>query len=200
MSTTCSEDNSRGTSLWLAFGVAQNNEDDSMSDDEPVEVVCDGCGVTFVLSTFARRRRDARSEAGEQSEPQYCSICRAERRQAKENDQRSDRSFTGDPSEYRSPMDVRMPEPTRRAEGRRGSSRGWHRTESGARGSGGERRSSGRQRRRGTGTGRRYLATCAKCGATTFVPFEPSKWQPVYCRGCYAELRGRTVRKNERQD
>jgi CxxC-x17-CxxC domain-containing protein len=32
---------------------------------------------------------------------------------------------------------------------------------------------------------------CAGCGEETTVPFYPSQGRPVYCRGCFATLRGR---------
>jgi CxxC-x17-CxxC domain-containing protein len=30
-----------------------------------------------------------------------------------------------------------------------------------------------------------YPATCAQCGKSTQVPFEPKEGRPVYCRDCY---------------
>ena len=33
-----------------------------------------------------------------------------------------------------------------------------------------------------------YPATCAQCGQTTEVPFEPRQGRPVYCRDCFAKM------------
>lgn len=30
-----------------------------------------------------------------------------------------------------------------------------------------------------------YQATCARCGQTAEVPFEPTEGKPVYCRDCF---------------
>jgi len=32
---------------------------------------------------------------------------------------------------------------------------------------------------------RMFTATCAQCGKSTQVPFEPKEGRPVYCRDCY---------------
>ncbi|MDO8490503.1 MAG: zinc-ribbon domain containing protein [Dehalococcoidia bacterium] len=34
-----------------------------------------------------------------------------------------------------------------------------------------------------------FPATCAHCGKTTEVPFEPRQGRPVYCRECYSSVR-----------
>ena len=34
-----------------------------------------------------------------------------------------------------------------------------------------------------------YSATCARCGKTTEVPFEPHRGRPVYCSNCYNAVR-----------
>ncbi len=34
-----------------------------------------------------------------------------------------------------------------------------------------------------------YDATCAACGASTTVPFEPTQGRPVYCRDCFRSRR-----------
>jgi len=36
-----------------------------------------------------------------------------------------------------------------------------------------------------------HAAICAACGEETEVPFEPRSGRPVYCRECFAKLRGR---------
>lgn len=49
-----------------------------------------------------------------------------------------------------------------------------------------------RERSTGNGSSRQvYRAICAACGAETTVPFEPKLGRPVYCRDCYAKIRGR---------
>jgi CxxC-x17-CxxC domain-containing protein len=41
----------------------------------------------------------------------------------------------------------------------------------------------------GTGTQRQmFTATCAQCGQSTELPFEPRQGRPVYCRECYAKV------------
>jgi CxxC-x17-CxxC domain-containing protein len=35
-----------------------------------------------------------------------------------------------------------------------------------------------------------YEVVCAECGATTTVPFKPTKGRPVYCRDCFRSKRG----------
>jgi CxxC-x17-CxxC domain-containing protein len=34
-----------------------------------------------------------------------------------------------------------------------------------------------------------YPATCAQCGKTTQVPFEPRTGKPVYCSDCYRNVK-----------
>ncbi|MDO9333683.1 MAG: zinc-ribbon domain containing protein [Dehalococcoidales bacterium] len=34
-----------------------------------------------------------------------------------------------------------------------------------------------------------FPATCARCGKSTQVPFEPRAGRPVYCRDCYSTVR-----------
>ena len=51
-----------------------------------------------------------------------------------------------------------------------------------------------------TGTGFRggertmYPAVCASCGVETEVPFQPRGDRPVYCRDCFAKVRGSSYR------
>ena len=50
-----------------------------------------------------------------------------------------------------------------------------------------------RKTERGGGGGLRpqrqmYTATCAQCGQSTELPFEPRQGRPVYCRDCYAKI------------
>ncbi len=49
-----------------------------------------------------------------------------------------------------------------------------------------------RKAERGGGMGaprQTYTATCAQCGQTAELPFEPRQGRPVYCRECYAKRR-----------
>jgi len=34
-----------------------------------------------------------------------------------------------------------------------------------------------------------HPAVCATCGKDTQVPFEPTKWRPVYCSDCYTSVK-----------
>jgi CxxC-x17-CxxC domain-containing protein len=52
----------------------------------------------------------------------------------------------------------------------------------------------GRSRSRGAredqGKSERFRVECAACGTATTVPFEPTNGRPVYCRACYAAMKG----------
>lgn len=41
-----------------------------------------------------------------------------------------------------------------------------------------------------------YDATCAECGKTTKVPFQPTGARPVYCSDCYRAKGGNTASRN----
>ena len=47
-------------------------------------------------------------------------------------------------------------------------------------------RRKGRSGAGGYGQRQMYSATCASCGATCEVPFEPKQERPVYCSACYS--------------
>ena len=51
------------------------------------------------------------------------------------------------------------------------------------------------KQKRGGGFGRTqtvmHPATCAECGKETTVPFKPSTDKPIYCRDCFAKIKGR---------
>ena len=53
-------------------------------------------------------------------------------------------------------------------------------------------RRSARSESGGTRGGSRtlYPAVCASCGVQTEVPFQPRGDRPVYCRDCFAKVRG----------
>lgn len=36
-----------------------------------------------------------------------------------------------------------------------------------------------------------FTATCAQCGNTTELPFEPRQGRPVYCRECFVKQQSR---------
>ena len=55
-----------------------------------------------------------------------------------------------------------------------------------------ETRKSQRQGSSGSSYGARrqmFPATCAECGKTTEVPFEPRSDRPVYCSDCYRKVK-----------
>ncbi|MBQ8759345.1 MAG: zinc-ribbon domain containing protein [Clostridia bacterium] len=49
-----------------------------------------------------------------------------------------------------------------------------------------------RDAKKNAGKGARtfFEATCASCGGTARVPFEPKEDRPVYCSECFAKQRG----------
>lgn len=53
-------------------------------------------------------------------------------------------------------------------------------------GSFGSRSGSGYQ---GSAQRQMFPATCATCGQSTQVPFEPRNGRPVYCSSCYSKVR-----------
>ncbi|MEQ1645121.1 MAG: zinc-ribbon domain containing protein [Pyrinomonadaceae bacterium] len=46
-------------------------------------------------------------------------------------------------------------------------------------------------------TGKKHMieirADCARCGVSTTVPFYPSQGRPVFCRGCFTQLKEQTA-------
>lgn len=141
--------------------------------EEDFEMVCQGCGVTFVGSAAQARMLGQEGEA--EKKPVFCSLCRAARGQSLREEQERTQ-YTGDPNEYRSPMACDSP-PSRPRGPWRGPPREGGRAPS--RGGG----------RRMTGGGQLFSATCTQCGATAHVPFQPSKFQQVLCRSCFQEKR-----------
>jgi CxxC-x17-CxxC domain-containing protein len=50
-------------------------------------------------------------------------------------------------------------------------------------------RQSRKTERFGGGGRQMYPATCAQCGKTTEVPFQPRGDKPVYCSDCFRQMR-----------
>jgi len=46
-----------------------------------------------------------------------------------------------------------------------------------------------RERQSTRGDRQMFEVVCAKCGASTQVPFQPTEDRPVYCRDCYQKIR-----------
>ncbi|OQB16855.1 MAG: hypothetical protein BWY17_01360 [Deltaproteobacteria bacterium ADurb.Bin207] len=128
--------------------------------ENEVDIVCEDCGVTFVV-VLHEERMDAM--------PTRCSMCRTRRVQSQAHQQTP--KYTGDRNEYRSPMACEYPEAPQR---------------------GSSFRAGGRKRSHDNIHVRKpmFTAVCAKCGSTAYLPFQPSKFQEVYCRACHHEKRG----------
>lgn len=59
-----------------------------------------------------------------------------------------------------------------------------------AKADGGSRPAGGGRPAGGRGDRPMYDATCASCGVSTQVPFQPSGAKPVYCRDCFRRQNG----------
>ncbi|MCU0508827.1 MAG: zinc-ribbon domain containing protein [Anaerolineae bacterium] len=120
-------------------------------------MTCRDCGKQF---TFTAGEQEFYAQRGF-SEPQRCAECRQARKAGRDSggysssDYGSGRSY-GD-------------------SGYGGRSGGY--SSGGSYGSG--------SRSSSTGTRQMFKATCADCGTTTEVPFEPRQGRPVYCRDCF---------------
>lgn len=130
------------------------------------ECLCDDCGVTFVA------RRNPSPRAGETK--RLCSLCRANLRAAR---QTTTAQVSGDRNEYRSPMPCELPA----AQPHRKPHPSTPRTASHTAKTRGKASTGARSRRE------LFAKVCDRCGATAYVPFEPTRFQPVLCRGCYNE-------------
>lgn len=137
--------------------------------EQDQQLVCLDCGTDF---TFSRGEAEAFARRGLQP-PKRCKNCRANRARNRP-DAAPVRYPTGDPNEYRSPMQCDFPsaQPAR-------APRDLASNEAGR----------GKPRNR---FARRmmYATVCSVCGATAHVPFDPGKGREVLCRGCYAVKRG----------
>lgn len=141
--------------------------------ENELDSVCQSCGVTFV----SRAPRDPQTDA-----PVYCSLCRAHARTQK---QHKTPNYTGDTNEYRSPMQGTFPEPRpRRARYRRDPAND---TDKSLQNDSASARPHRHRSRHGGANSTMFTAVCSKCGATAHVPFQPSKFQRILCRGCYRE-------------
>ena len=140
-----------------------------MQSEGDREIVCQDCGEPFVFTEAEAAFFQQRSL----TTPKRCRPCRDAR--GRREDTRAERYPTGDPNEYRSPMPCEMP-PTVWGRGPQGP----RNTAPSASGADRPPRRRARQM---------FSATCAKCGATAHVPFEPSPGREVFCRGCFDERR-----------
>ncbi len=128
-----------------------------MSQYADKTMTCRDCGKQF---TFTAGEQEFYAQRGF-SEPQRCAECRQARKAGRDSggysssDYGSGRSY-GD-------------------SGYGGRSGGY--SSGGSYGSG--------SRSSSTGTRQMFKATCADCGTTTEVPFEPRQGRPVYCRDCF---------------
>ncbi len=175
--------------------------------DADKEIVCQDCGDTFV---FTQAEAEFFEKHSLSSPPKRCKPCRVAARSRNRNPQPADRYATGDPNEYRSPMPCdNLPSfRGRQANGNSRDPQSEYRAPSGGRTVGRPRQDAGTAPRgpnnagrdgyhrgngaRGRPVGARQLftATCAKCGATAHIPFEPSRGREVLCRTCFNESRG----------
>lgn len=130
-----------------------------MSQYADKTMTCRDCGKQF---TFTAGEQEFYAQRGF-SEPQRCAECRQARKAGRD-------SGSYGSSDY-------------------GSSRGGYGDSSyggrsGGYSSGGGYGSSSRGGS-SSGTRQMFKATCADCGTTTEVPFEPRQGRPVYCRDCF---------------
>ena len=172
---------------------------------QDLEIACQDCGETFVFTAAEAEFYKKRSLS---APPKRCKPCREAR--AGRGPQEPVRYATGDPNEYRSPMQCAQQPPSyghgpwrdgnvRAAPGAasrtiRDDSQQQYRSPAFADSA---PRPAGRPAQggpRGPRTGPRprtiYTAICAQCGATAHVPFAPSKGRQVLCKGCFDEKRG----------
>ena len=142
--------------------------------ESEMEIVCEECGVTFVHVPRNQRSPNV---------PARCSLCQSQR--ALSQFQAAEPQYTGDPNEYRSPMACSTPAPQRRhRDNRRQDQRPSSNDTSVSRHPSQQRSPQRRGPRQ-----QLFSTVCAKCGSTTHVPFQPSKFQQVLCRACYREVR-----------
>lgn len=130
-----------------------------MSQYADKTMTCRDCGKQF---TFTAGEQEFYAQRGF-SEPQRCAECRQARKAGRD-------SGSYGSSDYGS---------SRGGYGDSGYSR------SGGYSSGGGYGSSSRGGSSSSGTRQMFKATCADCGTTTEVPFEPRQGRPVYCRDCF---------------
>jgi CxxC-x17-CxxC domain-containing protein len=172
---------------------------------QDLEIACQDCGETFV---FTAAEAEFYKKRALSAPPKRCKPCRDAR--SGRGAQEPVRYATGDPNEYRSPMQCAEIAPSyARAPWGNGNVR---ETPSASRGGyrdgaqqeyrspafgGSAPQPMNRERRAGPPGPRpgprprtTYTAICAQCGATAHVPFAPSRGRQVFCKGCFDEKRG----------
>jgi CxxC-x17-CxxC domain-containing protein len=129
-------------------------------------MTCRDCGKQF---TFTAGEQEFYAQRGF-SEPARCGECRQARKAGRESGGYSSSDY-GSGSSRGSYGDSGY-----------GGRSGGYSSGSGY-GSGGSYGSQGRNS--GSALRQMFKATCADCGTTTEVPFEPRQGRPVYCRYCF---------------
>jgi CxxC-x17-CxxC domain-containing protein len=133
-------------------------------------MTCRDCGKQF---TFTAGEQEFYAQRGF-SEPQRCAECRQARKAGRDSGSYSSSDYgSGGGSRGSSYGDS----------GYGGRSGGY--SSGGGYGSGSGYGSSSRSGGSSSGTRQMFKATCADCGTTTEVPFEPRQGRPVYCRDCF---------------
>jgi CxxC-x17-CxxC domain-containing protein len=129
-------------------------------------LTCAECGAPFDFSVAEQifyAERDIQ-------QPAYCRTCRAHKRAARNAELIAAYDAIKDTADWHEAGAV--------------VSYGGHRERDRA---GGGRRA----RLNGNGPKVTYRATCARCGRTTDVPFQPRGDRPVFCRSCFNQRRSR---------
>ena len=134
-----------------------------MSQYADKTTTCRDCGKQF---TFTAGEQEFYAQRGF-SEPQRCAECRQARKAGRESGSHSSSDYGGSRGGY--------------SDSGYGRSGGY--ASGSSYGSGGGYGSS--HRSASAGTRQMFTATCADCGTTTEVPFEPRQGRPVYCRDCF---------------
>lgn len=152
------------------------------------QIVCQDCGESFTFSAAEEEFFRTRNL----TQPKRCKNCRADRSRGGAQPARPVYP-TGDPNEYRSPMQCEMPQPVWPRQARTDRFVAAAQGNQGADPQATERHNFRGPSRRRFGQRQLFVATCSQCGATAHVPFEPSRGQQVFCKPCYAEKRGAPV-------
>jgi CxxC-x17-CxxC domain-containing protein len=127
-------------------------------------LTCAECGAPFDFSVAEQifyAERDIQ-------QPAYCRACRAHKRAARNAELIAAYDAVSDATDWHEAV----------------ATYGGHRER--------ERAGDGRRTRINSGGPKvTYRATCARCGRTTDVPFQPRGDRPVFCRSCFNQRRSR---------